>query len=243
MEVLRDGGVVGLVAAIPETAARRPGGLASPAPRLGIPARLRGDVFALVPILIASWAVSGLYLSLGPSLAAGLFGLTNHLVGGLVVTVLCGTGAVTAFALRGRPVALVLPLSASLLVAGTALSLVGVLAHSVGPAIAGTVVAGVGFGGSSLAAFGTLARISTPTERGELFAVGYLIAYLACSLPAVAAGFATTATGLRPTTIVDAIAVIVLGAAALVASACGGLDRGRPWLTSIAQCEIHEFTL
>lgn len=207
----------GLVTAIPETSARRPGGLASLAPRLGVPARLRGEMFALAPVMIASWALGGLYLSLGPSVAAGLFGLTDHLVGGLVVTLLCGTGALTAFALRGRPLAVVLPLGASLLVAGAALTLVGVLTHSVGPAVVGTVVAGVGFGGSSLATFGTLARISTPTERGELFAVAYVIAYLAFSLPAVAAGLAITVAGLRPTTVVYAVAVIVLAAAALVA--------------------------
>ena len=88
------------VAGMPETSARRPGGLASLAPRLGVPARLRPDVLALVPILVASWALGGLYLSLGPSVAASLFGLSSHLIGGLVVTLLCGTGAVTAFALR-----------------------------------------------------------------------------------------------------------------------------------------------
>jgi len=73
---------------MPETSARRPGGLASLAPRLGVPPRLRRDVYALVPILVASWALGGLYLSLGPSVAASLFGLSNHLIGGLVVTLL-----------------------------------------------------------------------------------------------------------------------------------------------------------
>jgi len=87
------------VAVMPETAVRRPGGLASLKPKVGIPARLRPDVLALTPMLVASWALGGLYLSLGPSVAASLFGLTNHLVGGLVVTLLCATGAITAFSL------------------------------------------------------------------------------------------------------------------------------------------------
>jgi hypothetical protein len=91
------------------------------------------------------------------------------------------------------------------------------------------VVAVVGFGGS-LATVGTLARISTPTERGELFAVGYLIAYLTCRLPAVAAGLPTAATGLRPITIVYAIAIIVLGMPALVAQRRP--DRGKPLATA-----------
>ena len=93
-----------VVALMPETSARRQGAMASLVPLLGIPARLRPDVYALVPIIVASWALGGLYLSLGPSVAVSLFGLTNHLIGGLVVTLLWGTGAVTAFALRlGRP--------------------------------------------------------------------------------------------------------------------------------------------
>src|SRR5689334_1814966 len=41
-----------VVARIPETSARRPGAAASLAPKLGIPARLRADVLALVPIIV-----------------------------------------------------------------------------------------------------------------------------------------------------------------------------------------------
>ena len=78
---------------MPETSARRPGAIASLVPVLGIPARLRRDVLSLVPIIVASWALGGLYLSLGPSVAAGIFGLSNHLIGGFVVTLLCGAGA------------------------------------------------------------------------------------------------------------------------------------------------------
>ena len=205
------------VAALPETSARRPGGLASLTPRLGIPARLRPDVYALVPILVASWALGGLYLSLGPSVAASLFGLSNHLIGGLVVTLLCGAGALTAFALRAWPADRILRTGAILLTAGTALTLAGMQAHTVALAGVGTAVAGIGFGASALACFGALARLAAPAERGELFAVGYVIAYLAFSVPAVLAGFASTSFGLRSTAVVYSLAVIVLGLAALAA--------------------------
>jgi predicted MFS family arabinose efflux permease len=206
-----------VVAWMPETSARRPGALASLAPRLGVPARLRPDVYALVPILVASWALGGLYLSLGPSVAASLFGLANHLIGGLVVTLLCGTGAVTAFALRGWPAQRVLRTGAVLLTAGTALTLAGLQAHTVALAGAGTVLAGIGFGASALACFGALARLAAPEERGELFSVAYVIAYLAFSLPAVLAGFASTYTGLRPTALVYGFGVIALSLTALAA--------------------------
>jgi MFS family permease len=203
------------VARMPETSARRPGAMASLIPIVGIPPRLRADVYALVPILVASWALGGLYLSLGPSVAASLFGLSNHLIGGLVVTLLCGAGALTAYGLRSWPTNRVFGISAILLAAGTALTLAGVEAHTVAVAGAGTVVAGVGFGASALASFGTLSRLAAPGERSELFAVALVIAYLAFSLPAVAAGFASSAFGLHTTTVVYSLGVVALGLMAL----------------------------
>lgn len=94
----------GLVAvvALPEIAARRPGAVASPVPRLGVPRRLRRDVSPLAPILVASWALGGLYLSFGPSVAARVLGVTGHLGGGLVVA-LCGVLAGPGRPDRGSP--------------------------------------------------------------------------------------------------------------------------------------------
>lgn len=205
-----------IVAVMPETSARRPGGRRSLVPRLGVPGRIRPDFYALIPIMIASWSLGGLYLSLGPSVAAGLFGLTNHLIGGLVVTLLCGTGALTTFLLRTRPAAKVLRIGATLLTAGLAVTLAAMFGESVVLGVIGTVVAGVGFGAAALASFGTLVRISAPAERGELFAVAYVISYLSFSVPAVAAGLATTAFGIRPTALVYSGALMVLAAAAFV---------------------------
>ena len=203
------------VARMAETSPRRPGAIASLTPIVGIPPRLRPDVYAIVPIIVASWALGGLYLSLGPSVAASLFGLSNHLIGGLVVTLLCGAGAVTAFALRTWPPNRVLGISAVMLSVGTALTLAGVETHTVALAGAGTLVAGVGFGASALASFGTLSRIAAPGERSELFAAALVIAYLAFSLPALAAGVGTTSFGLHTTTVVYSLGVVALGLLAL----------------------------
>ncbi len=205
-----------VVARIPETSARRPGAAASLAPKLGVPARLRADVLALVPIIVASWAIGGLYLSLGPSVAAGVFDLSSHLIGGLVVTLLCGTGAITSYALRNVPTKRVLTIAGSLLTVGAVISVVGLELSSAFLAAAGTVISGVGFGASALASFGTLAVLAAPHERGELFAVALVIAYVAFSVPAVIAGFAATSAGLHDTALVYGLVVAVLGATALV---------------------------
>ncbi|MBL7257348.1 MFS transporter [Paractinoplanes lichenicola] len=206
-----------VVARIPETSARRPGAAASLAPRLGVPARLRADVLALVPIIVASWAIGGLYLSLGPSVAAGVFDLSSHLIGGLVVTLLCGTGALTSYGLRNVATKKVLTIAGSLLTVGAVISVIGLELGSAVLAAGGTVVSGVGFGASALASFGTLAVLAAPHERGELFAVALVIAYVAFSVPAVIAGFAATSAGLHDTALVYGLVVAALGAVALVA--------------------------
>ncbi|MEV6655183.1 MFS transporter [Streptomyces sp. NPDC051219] len=213
-----------LVAALPETAQRRPGAVRSLRPRLGVAPRLRADLAGLVPILVASWALGGLYLSLGPSVAADLFGLSSHVIGGLVIGLLCGPASVTAFALRGWPNERTLALGAAFLLVGTALGLAGVETNSLTTAALGTAVAGSGFGASALASFGTLARIAEPAERGELFAVAFVISYLAFSIPAVVAGVAVTNVGLHETSVVYSTAVMTLSTLALVAQR---LRRGR----------------
>ena len=79
-------GVVAIVLTqLPETAPRRVGALASLRPRVRVPAGLHADVLMIAPTLAASWALGGLYLSLGPSVAAELLGLHSHLLGGAVV--------------------------------------------------------------------------------------------------------------------------------------------------------------
>ncbi|MFJ3717954.1 MFS transporter [Streptomyces sp. NPDC090057] len=206
-----------VLSALPETSTRRPGAARSLQPRLRIAPHLRADLLSLVPILIASWALGGLYLSLGPSVAVGLFGLSSHVVGGLVVTMLTGPAFLTALTLRGWPVERTLAVSATLLLVGTAIALTGVEEHSLIAAAVGTAVAGVGFGGSALASFGTLARIARPAERSELLSVAFVISYLAFSIPAVIAGFAAARAGLKETFVIYAATVAALCALALLA--------------------------
>lgn len=195
---------------MPETGSLRPGALASLRPQLGVPPRLRAEILALVPILVASWGLGGLYLSLGPSVAAQVFDLQNHVIGGLVVTLLCGTGAVVIYRLRAWELSRALMLSAVFLALGLTVTLAGLVAETVVLAALGTLVAGIGFGASARGTFGTIASIALPEERGGLFAVFYVISYLAFSLPALAAGLASTEVGLRPTAIVYAAVALVL---------------------------------
>ncbi|MFB8003194.1 MFS transporter [Nocardia sp. NPDC056000] len=205
-----------IVARMPETSPRRPGALASLRPRIAMPAHLRADIIPVVPAMIATWALAGMYLSLGPSVAAELFGLRSHLVGGAVVTLLAGAGALAIFLLRSRSAAWLLGPASVLLGFGTLLSLAGVVAELAWLAAVGTVVAGVGFGACVLATFGTFARIARPHERSAVFALANIINYLGNSVPAVLGGIAVTVVGLRTATVGYALAIVAITFSAFV---------------------------
>ncbi|MGE6746378.1 MFS transporter [Streptomyces niveus] len=204
-----------VVARAPETSPRRPGAVASLRPRVAMPAYLRADLVPLVPAGIAAWALGGMYLSLGPSVAAQLLGLHSHLIGGVVVTLLAGTGAVSITLLRSRPASTLLAPSAALLGIGTLISLSGVVQGLAWLAAVGTVISGIGFGASVLATFGTLARVAKPHERGEVFALANVINYLGNSVPAVLGGIAVTSIGLRAAAEIYALAIAVITFSAL----------------------------
>ena len=81
------------ILAMPEPGTRRAGVLASLRPRVGVPRQARGTFATAVPCLIAVWALSGLYQSLGPSLAAQVTGSRDLLWGGLMIFLLTGVAA------------------------------------------------------------------------------------------------------------------------------------------------------
>ncbi|KPC68971.1 MFS transporter [Streptomyces sp. NRRL F-6602] len=203
-----------LTALLPETSPRKPGAVASLRPRAALPAYLRADIVPVVPAMIASWALTGLFLSLGPSVAAQLLGLHSHLAGGVVVTLLAGTGALAVAVLRSRPASSLLAPSSALLGLGVLAALAGTMDDLLWLAAAGTAVAGVGVGASVLATFGTFARLAGPHERSAVFASANVINYLGNSVPAVLGGIAVTALGLRTATEIYAAAIVVIVAAA-----------------------------
>lgn len=213
--------VAGIVAMllVPETSGGRPGALASLRPRAGVPAGARGRFLAVLPTMIGSWAVAGFLMSLGPSIAATVLGVRDHLVGGLVVFALMGAGAVGSMLSRGRDPRRLMVGGGLILPIGLAIALIGLTATSTPLFFAGTVLAGLGFGGSFLGAFTTVAALAEPDQRAALFATVYTVNYLAFSVPSVLAGAVVGTVGLTTTAMVFGIAVIVLSLAAVALAA------------------------
>jgi predicted MFS family arabinose efflux permease len=207
---------------LPESSARIPGALASLRPQVHVPPAHRRAFVVALPLLVACWALGGLYASLGPSLVADVFGIDNHLVGGLLILALNGTGIVGSLALRTSPPERALLLGALVFTVGVAGTVSALFATSAGLLFISAVVTGFGFGAAFLGAVSTITRGVAAGHRAGLLAAIFVVGYLAFSVPAIAAGIAVGTFGLTRTTEVYGGIVVVL---ALLAA--GGLLRAR----------------
>jgi MFS family permease len=224
---------IAAVLAMPEPGKRAPGVLASLRPRVSVPREARGTFATAVPCLIAVWALGGLYLPLGPSLAAQLLRSSNLLWGGVVIFLLTGVGAAVSVAVRASK-----PSSAMLggclaLLAGTAVTFAAIATRTPAAFLLGTALAGAGFGPAFTGAYRTLVALAAPDQRAGLTAAIFIVGYLAFSIPALIAGAATSRYGLHNTALVYsvAIAVLVAAAAASFLFRRGG-PAGRPELAA-----------
>lgn len=207
---------------LPESSPRVPGALASLRPRVHVPSSQRAAFLVAAPCLVALWALGGLYLSLGPSVAAGVFGLEDHLVGSLVIVAMQGMGAVGCVTMRTAAPHTAMLTGCLVFSAGVSGTIVSLVTGSAALFFVAAAVSGYGFGAAFLGALATVTAGAAPGERGGLLSSVFVVGYLAFSVPAVVAGLVSGEVGLRPTAAVYGATVIAL---ALVAVA--GLLRRR----------------
>src|SRR5580698_4051614 len=203
--------------AMPETAIPQAGALASLRPHVSIPPQARDVLMRLTPVTIASWALGGFYFSLMPALVRVATGVTMPVVGGLVVSALTLSGALSVLALRTVAPARMLDRGIVALPVGVAITLAGVHEQVVWPMLLGTVVAGIGFGAAFSGTMRTVLPLAKPDERAGLLSAFYVEGYLSFSLPAVLTGFAVPMVGLTVAAYVYGSAVIAMALVSMVA--------------------------
>jgi MFS family permease len=203
--------------ALPDVVERTTGALRSMRPRIGVPRAARSTFAALTPSLIAIWALGGLYLALGPSLAASLLKADSRIAGGFVILALMGTGAAASALVHAADARAVVIRGSLVLIVGVAVTLVGVALGSTVGFYAGSVIAGLGFGPAFSGVMRSLAPLAPPDERGALLASVYIAIYLSFSVPTVIAGVAVARYPLPETTYVYGVGVMVLAAITTVA--------------------------
>jgi len=217
-----------LVAAMPETVRPDGGGLRSLPPRVAVPPQARGAYAALLPSIVATWALGGLYLSLGPSIVGELSHSAGRLSGALIIVALNGTGAVMAIAGRSWPPGRALYAGAGLLTTGVVIAMAALASGQTVLFFAGTVVAGAGVGPSFSGALRTLTGLAPAANRAEMVTAIYVAAYLGLSIPAVIAGVAVTQVGLFDTAYGYGVVVVVLMALATALSLRGRHAAAKP---------------
>jgi MFS family permease len=180
---------------------------------------MRRAFLSTMPVLVAVWSLSGLYLSLGPSLALTMAHSRNALVGGTVIFLLCGFGCATGIVLHAWPPRRVMLIGCALLGTGVLVTVASVAVAVPVLLYVGSAISGCGFGAGFLGSFRILSVLAAPEHRSELIAAIYIVAYLSFSVPGVIAGVLTTRVGLNDTAIGYGLVVGALAWIALPATA------------------------
>ncbi|MFD0309385.1 hypothetical protein [Streptomyces sp. NPDC127119] len=142
----------------------------------------------------------------------------NHLLGGAVPAMLCGTGALATAVMRASSARSCIVVGCVTLAVGPGLTAVALGIGNSALFYTSTVIAGVGFGVGYLGALRSLVNLADPEHRGALVSAIYLVAYTAFSVPVVVAGAVATREGLEHTAIGFCVVLAVLAVTALVAT-------------------------
>ena len=182
--------------------------------RPSVPAVARRPFLLAALAVLSSWSIGGLFLSLGPQLIANLFHTSDHLVAGIGVFALAGSGALAQL-LLGRAAPWAGAAGGSIALAtGLLVMVAGAAEESSAVFLAGAVIGGAGFGLAFLGALRALSSVIPHEHRASVMSAFYVVAYASLSVPAVLAGVVVTHLGLQSTfetfgSIVAAIALIV----------------------------------
>lgn len=199
---------------VPETAALTPGALRSLRFQLTVPASMRADFLRGAPAIFAGWATGGLFLSLGASIVHVELGGEAHVWQGLSVGVLAGCGAIAAFLLRRRSARTIAIYGTAALAIGTALSLAALAIGSLPAYFVAVAITGSGFGTAFFGVVSSLSPHIPAAQRADVFAVIFLVSYLAFGIPTVIAGLLVQFFGLAPVSFGYGAVVIVLAGVA-----------------------------
>jgi MFS family permease len=191
-----------------------PGRLRLTLQRPSVPAAVRRPFFLAGLGVVSSWSIGGLFLSLGPTLSATLFHTDNHIVGGLAVFALAGSGAAAQLLFGRTPAWLAASAGSLALAIGTLLIVAAASTDSAALYWTGDVIAGAGFGLAFLGGLRALSAVIPPEHRAQVMSAFYIVAYAALSVPAILAGALVTPLGLQSTfeifgSVVAALALVV----------------------------------
>ncbi|HEY6888192.1 MAG TPA: MFS transporter [Solirubrobacter sp.] len=183
--------------------------------RPSIPPVVRRPFFLAALAVISSGSIGGLFISLGPALAAQLLHTDNHLVTGLGVFALAASGAVAQLVFGRTAPWMGTAIGSLALAAGMLAIVLAASTETTALFWIGAIVGGAGFGVAFLGGLRALSTAIPPQHRAEVMSAFYIVAYLAISVPAIIAGVLVTPLGLESTFEIfgSAIAALAVGVA------------------------------
>jgi len=210
--------LIALLYVMPESSSRKTGALASLRPHVRVPPQSRAVLARLTPANVATWALGGLYLSLMPTVVATAMGVASPWVGGVVVAALMLSAAIAVASFRNWPARRLILIGTITLGLGVAVSMIGIQQQLVAALLAGTAIAGAGFGSTFSGSLRALLPTAEPHQRAGLLSAFYLQSYLAFSVPAVVAGLSIPVIGLSTTAYLYGAVIITLAFISMMAS-------------------------
>jgi predicted MFS family arabinose efflux permease len=228
------------IAWMTDTIAPARGALASLKPQLSLPASARAPLLLALPVLVASWSLAGLYGALGPMLVRGMLGVGSAILGGLAIFVLAASGGLAVLVLRHREPRAMMTFGASMLAAGTGVAVWSLPHHAIAVFLAGTSIAGIGFGTGFQGAIRSVVPFAAPHERAGLLSIVFIVSYLSMGVPAIAAGVLVARHGNILGIGQDfGVVVMTLALAAVLAAGLKGGPRPERRAVKSCSCKSH----
>ncbi len=200
--------------------------------RPSIPAVVRGPFILAALAVLSSWSIGALFFSLGPELAGQLFRTSNVIVAGSgIVALAAAAGVAQLLTVRVAPW-IGASAGSIALAAGTVLIVVAAATDSGTAFLAGSIIAGGGFGAAFLGGLRALVTVIPHEHRASVMSAFYVAAYASLSVPAVLAGLVVTHIGLQST--FESFGSVVAVIALVVAFEAWRTRPGAPGLSRVA---------
>ncbi|WP_044507085.1 MFS transporter [Gordonia sp. KTR9] len=196
--------------------------------RLSVPADIRGVFVRASIAAFAGFAVMGTFTSVMPSFVTNILGIDDHAFTGFLVFVLFASSALTQIVIGRMPTEPALIAGCALLILGTGLSILGLVAASTPALLGGAVICGVGQGMSFSKGLASVVAATPAGRKAEVTSTYFVVAYVAISIPIVGQGITAQYWGLRPAGIAFNIGVAVLALVALVLTIVSVRNLARP---------------
>jgi MFS family permease len=173
------------------------------------PEARRPFVLAALAVL-SSWSIGGLFLSLGPELAALVYNSDAHLVGGLGFFLLALSGALSQILFGRLAPWRAAALGSLVLAIGMGTVVAAAATTSAVLFTLGALITGAGFGVAFLGGLRSLSSAIPPEHRAGTMSAFYLVAYGSLSIPAVLAGIVVEPLGVPETFEIFGSAIILV---------------------------------